>query len=268
MPTRLIKALQSINNFRRFSRSSQMWFNFVNWYPEHGKWIQRYRNIYSNQDCFLLCNGPSLNLIELSRLRNYHCIGLNKIYMLFDRINLDLTFHVAVNKLVIEQSRNEFRKLDCPSFLSYQTAKQYIKDAGNIHYLYCEHRAEPRFSRVYDEPIWEGYTVTYVALQLALFMGFRNVFIIGLDHSFQAKGKPNELQALETDDNNHFDSRYFSGCQWHLPDLEGSEVSYTMAKFAFERSERGVFDATIGGQCSIFQKLPIDEAFTRCKKRG
>jgi acetyl esterase/lipase len=83
----------------------------------------------------------------------------------------------------------------------------------------------PRFSRVYDEPIWEGWTVTYAALQLAYFMGFKNIFLVGLDHSFKVSGSPNEEQAMQGADPNHFDPRYFAGSRWHLPDLEGSEAT-------------------------------------------
>ena len=42
----------------------------------------------------------------------------------------------------------------------------------------------------------EGYTVTYYALQLAFAMGFQNVFLVGVDHSFKQTGKPNEKQRM------------------------------------------------------------------------
>lgn len=268
MLQRITKAATLLNSARSFLSNSELWCDYLDWYSKHGGWIQHYRDLYSEQDCFILCNGPSLNRVDLAKLNYYHCIGLNKIYMLFERVKLNLTFHVAVNKLVIEQSLQEFTKLECPSFISYQVARHDLKQANNINYIYAEHRVAPRFSRVYDEPIWEGYTVTNVALQLAFFMGFQNVFIIGMDHSFATSGKPNEQQLLQGNDSNHFDPNYFAGCQLHLPDLEGSELSYRMAQFAYQRSGRCIYDATVGGKCTIFSKINMNEAFDVCKKRG
>ena len=240
---------------------------YIRWYAKHAAWIPKFHNRYAGQDCFLMGNGPSLNKVDLQALKNYHLIGLNKIHLLLERQPLDLTFQVAVNPLVIAQSWEDFTNLACPSFLAYRPAKKHVADTGNIHYLATSPYLEPRFSHVLDEPVWEGWTVTYVALQLALFMGFRRVFLIGVDHNFACVGNPNEEQRLEGNDSNHFDPRYFSGQQWHLPDLEGSEMAYSMAKFAFERKGGAIFDATIGGKCEIFSKMDISKAFSECRPK-
>lgn len=240
---------------------------YIQWYAKHAAWIPKFHNRYAGRDCFLMGNGPSLNKVDLPALRNYHLIGLNKIHLLLERQPLDLTFHVAVNELVIEQSWKDFTHLDCPSFLSYRPAEKLVADSGNIHYFLTARRAAPCFSKVLDEPLWEGWTVTFVALQLALFMGFRRVFLIGVDHNFACVGKPNEEQKMDGNDPNHFDPRYFSGQQWHLPDLEGSEMAYQIAKFAFERNGGAILDATIGGKCEIFTKMDISQAFSDCRPK-
>ncbi len=262
------RSMQLLRGFIRLFRDDPEYRGFPYWYAQHGSWIPRFRDSFAGEDCFLIGNGPSLNKVELARLNDYHCIGLNKIHLLLERIPLRLAFHVAVNPLVIEQSWKEFVKLSCPSFLSYEAAKTHVESGFNIHYLLADHRIAPRFSRIYDEAVWEGWTVTYVALQLAYFMGFRNVFLIGVDHEFKVMGKPNEKQDLAVDDANHFDPRYFSGCAWHLPDLQASENSYRMARFAFERSGRRILDATVGGKCEIFPKIDVSEAWRTCKKRS
>jgi len=266
--SKTIRSMELVKGFIRLVGDDPEYRRFPHWYARHGSWIPRFRDSFAGEDCFLIGNGPSLNKVELPRLNDYHCIGLNKIHLLLERVPLRLAFHVAVNPLVIEQSWKEFLKLDCPSFVSYEAAKAYIKSSHHIHYLLTEHRITPRFSRIYDEAVWEGWTVTYVALQLAYFMGFRNVFLIGVDHDFKVRGQPNEQQDLAADDANHFDPRYFAGCTWHLPDLEASECSYRMARFAFERSGRRIWDATVGGKCQIFQKIDIEEAFRTCKQRS
>lgn len=258
---------QLLRGVRRLVRQSPQQREFLLWYATHGSWIPEFRNRYLGEDCFLLANGPSLNAVDLERANKYHLIGLNKVHLLLERAKLDLTFHVAINRLVIEQSWKEFALLDCPSFLSYRPAVSCVQESPNVNYFLTEQMAVPRFSRVYDEPIWEGWTVTYAALQLAFFMGFQNVFLVGLDHSFKASGAPNEEQAMGGADPNHFDPRYFAGSRWHLPDLEGSEMAYQVALFAFERSGRSIYDATEKGHCRIFPRISLEEAYSRATPR-
>lgn len=248
-------------------RNSLFTRQYLRWYANHGGWIPDFVNRYRGEDCFILGNGPSLNEIDFDQISRFHLIGLNKIFLLFERKPLDLTFHVAVNSLVIQQSHSKFAELSCPSFLSYAPAYSLVPDGGNIHYIFTSSRLNPVFGYALDQPLWEGYTVTYVAMQLAFFMGFRRVFLVGVDHNFKAQGSPNEEQSLTSDDPNHFDPRYFKGQQWHLPDIEGSEMAYRMARFAFERNHREVVDATIGGACEIFRKIDIAQAFRECRPK-
>jgi len=271
---KIIKKIQRIAYYRRlFSgvtslvRQSSQQEEFLLWYAKHGSWIPKFRNRYAGEDCFLLANGPSLNDVDFDRINKYHLIGLNKIFLLFDRAKLDLTFHVAINSLVIQQAWKEFQTIGCPSFLSYREARSLPFTSDNIQFFLTEREREPRFSHVYDEPVWEGWTVTCAALQIAYYMGFNNIFIVGMDHNFESIGKPNEQQVMKGQDPNHFDPRYFSNSQWHLPDLAGSEMGYRIANFAYERRGRAVFDATEKGKCRIFKRLSLEDAFKVAKKR-
>jgi hypothetical protein len=64
---------------------------------------------------------------------------------------------------------------------------------------------------------FEGFTVTFAALQVAFFMGFSEVVIVGMDHRYAYKGLPNEAHELVGADLNHFDPSYFSGHTWDNP---------------------------------------------------
>ena len=109
--------------------------------------------------------------------------------------------------------------------------------------------------------IHEGSTVTYVAMQLAYFMGFKKVILIGVDHSFVTKGEPNKVVESKGDDPNHFSGSYFGkGFRWQLPDLDRSEDAYRHAKVAFENSGRSIVDATVGGKLDVFPKVNLKDA--------
>ena len=99
-------------------------------------------------------------------------------------------------------------------------------------------------------------------MQLAYFMGFKQVILIGVDHSFTSKGTPNSTVVSTGDDPNHFNPSYFGkGFRWQLPDLETSELSYCMARDAYQKDGREILDATVGGKLTVFPKVKYDSLF-------
>jgi hypothetical protein len=108
--------------------------------------------------------------------------------------------------------------------------------------------------------IFQGGTVTFVAIQLAFHMGFKEVALIGCDHNFTSKGPANKLVESSDRDKDHFDPNYFSGgVMWQLPDLALSEYSYSMAKEAYELAVRKIFNATEGGKLEIFPRISLKD---------
>ena len=237
---------------------------FRKWYYQHRPDLERFRDCHEGEDCFILGNGPSLNEMDLEPLQDYHTFGLNKIYLMADRgIDLNLSYLVSVNPLVIEQSAERFESLSCDVFLPYDPARDHVRDLSHVNYIYTG--GPYTFKGDLRKRVHEGHTVTYVAMQIAFFMGFERVFLIGVDHSFESEGDPNETQHMEGDDPNHFDPDYFKGDDWHLPDLEASELSYHLARFFYRRNGRKILDATVGGELDIYPKISYDEALSRCR---
>jgi len=237
--------------------------NYRDWHFKYSSGLSKFKNIHKGEKCFIVGNGPSLNKMDLSLLKHFKKFGLNKIYLLFDRVDFHLTYHVAVNPFVISQSHKEICRLDCESFVSYLPSKGLFDDTEHVNYLFTEGGVR-WFQEDVTKVTSEGGTVTYVALQLAYYMGFQEVFLIGVDHNFVCSGKPNEEQYLKGKDQNHFDESYFQGMDWHLPDLESSEMAYCLARYHYTRSGRKIYDATVGGKLDVFPKIPYEDAIAIC----
>jgi hypothetical protein len=159
-----------------------------------------------------------------------------------------------MNDLIIEQCAAEILALPIPKFLSWRSHR-FLKPTDDTHFLYTTYTG-PKFARDVAGRLWEGATVTYVALQLAYHMGFEKVILIGVDHNFVTQGDANKTITSQGDDPNHFAPNYFGkGFKWQLPDLETSERAYRMAKTAYEADGREVLDATIGGKLTVFPKI-------------
>lgn len=218
------------------------------------------KDSHRGQRAFILGNGPSLARTDVARLKGEQTFGMNRVYLAFPEWGFQTNFFVCVNDLVIEQSAQDIATLTMPKFLSWRS-RRFLKPDDHTIFLNSTYE-RPAFARDARGRLWEGATVTYVALQLAYHLGFDPVILIGVDHSFASKGKPNTTVVSQGDDPDHFDKGYFGrGFRWQLPDLDMSERAYHMARGAYEADGRQVLDATIGGQLTVFPKVDYNSLF-------
>jgi len=223
--------------------------------------LKQYENLHANQRCFIIGNGPSLRQTDLSRLRGEHTFGLNRIYLLFPDLGFSTTYLVSVNDLVLEQCVQEMQNLSVPEFITWR-ARRWFRSHPSLTYLDTDFTGDEDFSSNIAGRFFEGFTVTYVALQLAFHMGFKEAILVGVDHNFITQGPANQAIVSQGDDPNHFTPNYFGkGFKWQLPDLAGSERAYTLAREAYSRAGRHVLDATIGGKLTIFPKVDYSSLF-------
>jgi hypothetical protein len=211
--------------------------------------------------CVIIGNGPSLNKMDLSVLKDVPTFGLNRGYLLFGRIGGPTTYLVSVNRHVLVQYTDEMLGSPCPKFFNWRHRRAIPAGRDDVVFVNTSH--EPGFSTdLVGKGMWEGATVTFVAMQLAYHMGYREVVLIGVDHAFATPGPAHMLVTSIGGDQNHFDPNYFArGFRWQLPDLEMSERAYAMARAAFEAAGGRVVDATVDGKLTVFPKVDFEELF-------
>jgi len=232
-----------------------------------GRWsasvkkLTQLENIHTGQRCFIIGNGPSLRQTDMSRLKGEVTFGLNRIYLMFPELGFSTSYLVLVNDLVIEQCAREIEQLIVPKFITWR-ARAWLHPDPNLTYLDTDFTGEEGFSTCLTRRIYEGFTVTNVALQLAFYMGFSEVILIGVDHNYITQGTANQAIVSEGDDPNHFAANYFGkGFKWQLPDLAGSERGFIRAREAYAKAGRRIVDATIGGKLTIFPKVDYPSLF-------
>ena len=220
--------------------------------------LRNSRGQYHGRKAVIVCNGPSLLKSDLTLLDGIFTFGLNKINLMFETSTFRPSCIVSVNRLVIEQNRDFFNSTELPLYLC-SSAIDIIPPRKNIVFLHTQ-APQKEFAKNCSMSIYAGHTVTFVALQLAYHLGFNRVALIGCDHNFTVSGYPNQGVKAEGDDINHFHPGYFpDGVTWQLPDLSESEVSYSLAKRAFEENGREIYNATAGGKLEIFPRMSIED---------
>lgn len=242
--------------------------------------ICAYKNKHQGQVGVIVANGPSLNNINLEKLKQYVTIGMNRIYLMYDKSDFRPDYYCLEDHMVAEDNAAEISSLEGSVMFIPKDLSYCIKDNANILYTnlirrYRRAKQKSKFSTDFSEKTYWGGTVTYYALQLAYYLGFKKIYIVGLDHSYSrpdyAKGK-NKVTSQGADVN-HFDPRYFGkGKRWHAPDnlVDRMEISYREAKRIFEESGRQIINATPKSKLSedVFPKTDFESVPELADKDG
>lgn len=215
------------------------------------------------QDCpaLIVGNGPSLNRTPLDEFIDIPSIGMNKIDLIYPRLKWRPSIVLCTNNLVAAQNQDAWAQAGVPVYLSWK-CRRLIRRELRREFSYFLSMATREFSLDAAHGVGSAGTVTYAALQFAYYMGANPVIIVGVDHSFAGarEGKENLIEKRSGPDADHFDPNYFrDGQHWGIPNLPLSEHGYLLARQAFESAGRRVYDATIGGKLSVFEKLGIED---------
>lgn len=237
---------------------------FHPWRRESVRRLSELKDVHKGKRAFIIGNGPSLKQTHLGKLKNEITFGTNRVYLAFPEWGFTTTYLCITNDLVVEQFVDDIHALPIPKFIAWRSHRHFSKQLPVTQiptFVYTSYTG-PRFTRDVRGRVWEGATVTNLALQLAFHMGIEKAILIGVDHNFASRGDANRTVVSEGDDPNHFMSNYFGkGVKWQLPDLETSEIGYALAREAYRKAGREVLDATVGGKLTIFPKVDYNSLF-------
>jgi hypothetical protein len=253
------------DTYDAFRRIPQLPASFFHpWRRESIKRLAALKDIHKGRRAFIMGNGPSLKQTDLSKLKNEITFGMNRIYLAFPEWGFTTTYLCVTNDLVVEQFVDDFNALTIPKFIAWRSHRHFSPQMPTNQiptFVYTTYTG-PRFTPDVRGRVWEGATVTNLALQLAFHMGIEQAILIGVDHNFTSKGEANKTVVSQGDDPNHFMPNYFGkGIKWQLPDLDTSEIGYAFAREAYEKAGRSVIDATVGGKLTIFPKVDYNSLF-------
>lgn len=246
----------------------------------HSHRLSGLRECYRGERCFIMGSGPSLNQMDLERLRHEYVWGVNKCYLLFDRISWRPAFYTAVDRRVVPDMARQIERLVRTLlrtrffFPARFLEEGVLRPAANI-YWYREAPLKESglpfrmFSLRASDWVAEVRTVTIAALQLAVYLGFNPIYLIGCDTSYAVQptvrheeDHPDRLVSTDNDDANHFDPRYFGkGSRWHQPHVERMLFHYAQARRACEAVGVKVYNATAGGKLEVFPRVDYTGLF-------
>lgn len=244
--------------------------------PRSSAQLAKLRNSYCGETAVILGNGPSLNETDLDLLRDQHTFGVNSIFLARDRLSEPLSFYVVEDRAVFADNVDAIKRYEAGvRFFPCQYRHHFSeKEIGEntiffrMNTGFYRHdtgtNGHPRFSTCAPQRLYCGQSVTIINLQLAHWLGFRKVVLIGMDFSYsipETADRSGDVIVSRGPDQNHFHPDYFGyGKTWHDPKLDRVLVSYRLCNEIYRASGRSIVNATVGGELEVFERQPLAEA--------
>jgi GT2 family glycosyltransferase len=233
--------------------------------------IAGFRDRHRGERVVIIGNGPSLNDCDLTKLKGEHTIAVNAIFYAAERMGFDPTYYVVEDTAVMRDNVDAIKAYVAGHKFFPSIYRRKVGEAPNVSYFmmnrgFYEPKSPdfcvPKFSLSPEQRVFCGQSVTIINLQLAYFMGFAEVILIGMDFSYtipdsaEVKG---DLITSHGDDPNHFHPDYFgAGKVWKDPKLDRVLATYALAKQVFEADGRRIVNATKGGRLELFERVDYD----------
>lgn len=233
--------------------------------------IQRFqslKNKYKGKRIFIVGNGPSLNFMPLYLLKDEYTFCFNRFSLMSERINWFPTFYAVTDDLVLKDQAKELNEHIIPKVKnaffpdlhpSNLSVKKIIHNADNVLWLHVD---KPDFSDCMPN-CGINKTVVNAAIQIAAYMGFTEIYLIGVDMTFgeqKVKKKNSRNWMSEGEDVNHFDPRYFGkGRSYHNPGVEEMLEKFAACKHFFDKRGVSIYNAGYGGKLEIFPRVCFED---------
>lgn len=221
--------------------------------------IEKLKGIHKNEKCFIVATGPSLRIEDLDMLveKNVLTFGVNKIGYAYSSTKWRPTYYVGIDRRLVESEYFSSIKPEEQSTyaLIADESEEFWNKEHNpsvLKYHFCSEWAfgrYPKFSEDISRKSYSGGTVVYICIQMAAYMGFKEIYLLGVD--FTGANKHGSKY-------NHF-----------YAEKELTSVSYTdQVRVGYEKAKKyadahgiKIYNATRGGKLEIFERVSLDELF-------
>ncbi|HAB17549.1 MAG TPA: hypothetical protein PLX89_01995 [Verrucomicrobiota bacterium] len=229
--------------------------------------LRRLKDIHKGRRAFVIGNGPSLKVPDLDRLTNDIAFASNKIYLAFDRTPWRPTYLTCSDSVVAQTVGPNMAALPITKIFGHSTFP-YFKRHADI--TYCNSPSRRTDPKDWDliKGVSTGHSVLYWDLELAFWMGIREIYAIGVDFSFEVASKATGAKAMGNDvlaagrEVNHFHPDYRKpGELWTMPQLnkQRDEFAFALEKY---RSHGGViYNASRETKLDAWPRVDFESLF-------
>ena len=214
--------------------------------------ILELKNRYVGKRCFIVATGPSLKekYLDVLNRNDEFTMSVNRIY----EANMDWKpiFYVCTDSFLISRSKDKI--IDYPAdfkFIGDSYVNFWDNEQSNFYKLHVVNNDKFETDTLFSEDVAQcafgGFTVVYTCIQIAVYMGFKEIFLLGVDCDYKGKLHFYNSDKLEKKMSNHNE--------------DGMIKCYRSAKKYADEHGIKIFNATRGGALEVFPRVDFDSLF-------
>lgn len=236
-----------------------------------GKKLAALKDRHRGERCFLIGNGPSLRAEDLTMLheRGEITFAFNRIFNIFEQTLWRPTYYVSQDEKMLGGCVDEVNAMELShKFVPIQLKWYHGIDIRNALYFNIDYQSNDdvmqfTFSDDIDHSIACASTCMYSAAQLACYMGFTEIYLIGVDHHFHTSiNNHGEIVVDETAKDYFSDAYNPDKANLFIPNTEKSTLTYVAMKKQCDLRGVKIYNATRGGKLEVFERVDFDNLFT------
>lgn len=242
---------------------------------------ETYKNAHRGQRVFILCTGPSVCLLDLKKLSNEVCIAVSNFYLHndFDAINPKyycipgITYNKRMTEEIVTNWMKDIEKHANNAEFFFSIREKSMLESHNlftnntVNYLY------PKWShRLYDDidlcnTVFECQSVPIMCIQLALYMGFKEIYLVGTEHrelitqdyTYFYKGSKSKVHGCDVGLKK--DGKHIKSYSETLIGYYTLWEQYRVLQEIAQQKQVEIYNATPETALDVFQKVDFNSLF-------
>lgn len=215
-------------------------------------------HIHKGKRCFIIATGPSLLMEDVEKLKEEYTFSMNSMCLALEKTTWRPTYYGIQDENVYEKVESVLNSVDLSNIFigdnigkKFKINSSWIQYPLNIEYHTYEQGYEQRYFAKFSDDcyrvVYDGYSITYSLIQIAIYLGFSEIYLLGCDNNYsEDKGKQHFVET------GHYDPTFKTAG-------DRMTVAYMEAKKYADSHGIKIFNATRGGMLEVFPRVDLDE---------
>ena len=225
--------------------------------------LRELKGKYKGKRVFITCTGPSLTIEDLELLKNEYVFGMNSICLIHDKTDWKPDFFGIQDDNVYVRVKDTLLSTNNGLvFAPYSYKKKYgtpenwvyfdVTGYYNCYEMLYKHKYFTKFSDDSYAINYGGYSITYTIMQLAVYMGFDEIYLLGADCSYLG-------QKQHFVEHGHME-------QAPVEQAAKLQVSYMEARKFADANGIQIVNVTRGGCLELFPRMQLEDVLAKNEK--
>lgn len=242
------------------------------------KRIQKYKDIHKGERCFIVGQGPSLTIDDLEKIKNEISFTVNSGPVAYNQTEWRAQYYVAFDPIVFNRVRtllnSEYKfdgifvnNIDSKTF-TCETPLRRAEKKEEMVFLPTDFSCTYCLDTIWDKIfpcifnaagfstdianiVYSGTTVVYTSMQIAAYMGFSEIYLLGVDCDYSKEIK----HAIATMD---CEELTYDISEWMRAERIQLKQFQRLVEKGLPQNVK-VYNVSRGGKLEVFPRKNLDE---------